>query len=62
MAELQLRNREREKRIQKLYENGYTYKEIAEQLDITRARVGQIYRRMLREKSMMNRYTRVVNE
>lgn len=49
MAELQKRNYKRERLILRLYDKGYTYKQIGEMLDITKVRVGQIIRRMRQE-------------
>ena len=54
MAELQLRDYKRERLILKLYDTGHTYGQIAKELNVTKARVGQIYRRMLRENGIRN--------
>ena len=54
MAELQVRDFKRERLILKLYDSGRTYKEIAGELNVTKARVGQIYRRMLQEVGIRN--------
>lgn len=51
MAKLQKRDYQRERLIMRLHDCGYTYKQIAGKLDITKVRVGQIYRRVLKEKN-----------
>ena len=52
--ELMLRNRNRDREILKLYEKkGLLQKQIAEKLGITTARVGQLYRRMQRERGVI---------
>ncbi len=52
MAELQVRDYQRERKILELYDTGHTYKQISETLGVTKTRVGQIYRRMLRENGI----------
>jgi DNA-directed RNA polymerase sigma subunit (sigma70/sigma32) len=55
MAELQKRDYKRERLICKLYDEGHTYKQIGEQLNVTKNRIGQIYRRILKEKNKLER-------
>lgn len=60
MAVLQIRDHKREKLILKMINSGMTHQEIGEELNITKARVGQIYRRMLKEKRLISKYYRKV--
>lgn len=53
MAKAHKRDYKREQRIMQLYKAGNTYRKIGEMLDISRVRVGQIYRRMLAEKGTL---------
>lgn len=46
---LQMRDYQRDHKIVKLRKKGFLYKDIAEMLGITRARVGQLYRRITKE-------------
>lgn len=61
MAVLQIRDHKREELILELRDKGCTYKEIAEQLNVTKARVGQIYRRVVKEKNLMIKCYRKVS-
>lgn len=49
--ELQKRDHKRDMKIVQLYNKGYLYKHIGEILGITPARVGQLYRRITKDKS-----------
>lgn len=49
--ELAVRDKRRDREIMELYQwKGLTHKQIAEKLGITKARVGQLYRRIMRER------------
>lgn len=48
------RDRARDKRIMQLYEQGHTYIQIGEKLNISRGRVGQLRRRIMKEKDNLN--------
>jgi len=49
MAELQKRDYKRDRQIVKMREKGFFYKQIGEMLGITSIRVGQLYRRIMKE-------------
>lgn len=50
--EKQIRDSSRDKRICDMYKQGYTYKQIAEELCVTSGRIGQLYRRILADKGL----------
>jgi len=49
---LQVRDNKRDKRIVELYKKGLSYEDIGNLFGITKGRVGQLYRRIKKEKSI----------